>query len=76
MLQRYHAEYMMQGFVTSRQKRDFLEAYAVYEEKGGNGTAEGWKREISELPVRDDLAVVNPYLEILKKDRKGEDEHE
>lgn len=67
MLQRYHAEYMMQGFVTSHQRSDFLEAYDLYKAKGGNGTAEGWHKEVLELPVRDDLPVVNPYLELLKK---------
>lgn len=67
MLQRYHAEYMMQGFVTSHQRSDFLEAYELYKTKGGNGTAEGWYKEVIVLPVRDDLPVVNPYLELLKK---------
>ena len=67
MLQRYHAEYMMQGFVTSHQRSDFLEAYSLYKTKGGNGTAEGWHKEVLTLPVRDDLPVVNPYLELLKK---------
>ena len=68
LLQRYHAEYMMQGFVTSHQRSDFLEAYSVYKAKGGNGTAEGWKNEVEQLSVRDDLPVVNPYLEFLKKE--------
>ncbi len=66
MLQRYHAEYMLQGFLTSHQKAEFLEAYEIYHAKGGNGTAEGWKNELCELPVRDDLPVTNPYLELMK----------
>ncbi len=70
MLQRYHAEYMMQGFVTSHQRSDFLEAYDLYKAKGGNGTAEGWHEEVVTLPVRDDLPVVNPYLELLKREEK------
>lgn len=69
MLQRYHAEYMLQGFVTSHQRTDFLEAYGVYHSKGGNGTAEGWKDEVCSLPVRDDQVVVNPFLAVLKKER-------
>ena len=70
MLQRYHAEYMLQGWVSSAQKRDFLEAYTVYHAKGGNGTAEGWKREVCTLPVRDDLPVANAYLELLRETKK------
>lgn len=70
LLQRYHAEYMLQGFLTSRQKTEFLEAYEIYHAKGGNGTAEGWKNELCELPVRDDLPVTNPYLEMLKRKKE------
>lgn len=70
MLQRYHAEYMLQGFLTSHQKTEFLEAYEIYHAKGGNGTAEGWKNELCELPVRDDLPVTNPYLELMKSKKE------
>ena len=70
MLQRYHAEYMLQGFLTSHQKTEFLEAYEIYHAKGGNGTAEGWKNELCELPVRDDLPVTNPYLEMMKSKKE------
>ncbi len=70
LLQRYHAEYMLQGFVTSHQKTEFLVAYEIYHAKGGNGTAEGWKDELCELPVRDDLPVTNPYLELMKSKKE------
>lgn len=69
MLQRYHAAYMMRGFITSHEKQEFLEAYQVYHAKGGNGTGESWKREVDSLPVRDDVPVVNPYLELMKKEK-------
>ena len=71
MLQRYHAAYMMRGFITSHEKQEFLEAYHVYHDKGGNGTGESWMREVDRLPVRDDVPVINPYLEMLKEN-KGE----
>ena len=70
LLQRYHAEYMLQGFITSHQKTEFLEVYEIYHAKGGNGTAEGWKNELCELPVRDDLPVTNPYLEMMKSKKE------
>lgn len=71
MLQRYHATYMMRGFITSHEKQEFLEAYHVYHDKGGNGTGESWMREVDRLPVRDDVPVINPYMEMLKEN-KGE----
>ena len=67
MLQRYHATYMMRGFITSHEKQEFLEAYYVYHDKGGNGTGESWMREVDGLPVRDYVPVINPYLEMLKE---------
>ncbi|WP_301094520.1 hypothetical protein [Faecalibaculum rodentium] len=71
LLQRYHATYMIRGFITSHEKQEYLEAYEVYRSKGGNGTGESWKREVDTLPVRDDVPVVNPYIELLKNG-KGE----
>lgn len=70
MLQRYHATYMMRGFVTSHEKQEFLEAYHVYHDKGGNGTGESWMREVDRLPVRDDVPVINPYLELMKSKKE------
>ena len=70
MLQRYHAAYMMRGFITSHEKQEFLEAYHVYHDKGGNGTGESWMREVDRLPVRDDVPVINPYLELMKSKKE------
>lgn len=70
MLQRYHAAYMMRGFITSHEKQEFLEAYHVYHDKGGNGTGESWMREVDGLPVRDDVPVINPYLELMKSKKE------
>lgn len=67
MLQRYHDEYMAQKFITSQQKRVFLSSYEIYDRLDGNGVAKGWRKDIENLPVRDDLPVTNPYMEIFKK---------
>lgn len=70
MLQRYHATYVMRGFISSHEKQEFLEAYEVYHAKGGNGTGESWMREVDALPIRDDIPVVNPYIELYQKGGK------
>lgn len=70
MLQRYHAIYVIRGCITSHEKREFLEAYEVYRSKGGNGTGEGWRKEIDSLPVRDDVVMPNPYLNLYKEQMK------
>lgn len=68
MLQRYHAEYTLQGFVTSAQKKDFLETYNAYKNEGSHetDTGKGYKATVEMLPVRDDLPVVNPFIELIK----------
>ena len=67
MLQRYHAKYMIQGHIHSHQKREFLELFNHYSKAGGNGTAKGWTKEVCELPVRDDLPLTNPFMDMLKE---------
>lgn len=50
-----HKALMKQGYVTSNQLRDFQEAYNVYHQEGGNGTATRWLKDIVNLPIRDEL---------------------
>lgn len=69
MLKMYHAEFMAQGYITTDQKTIFLECYQVYEAKGGNGVAVGWKKAIESLPVRDDIPTVSPFLRVLRGDK-------
>lgn len=66
MLGRYHSEYMHQGFITSHQLKDYLEMHDVYTQKKGNGTGVGWKEDIENLPIRDDIPVINPFMELIK----------
>lgn len=73
MLKMYHAEFMAQGYITTDQKTIFLECYQVYEAKGGNGVAVGWKKAIEELPVRDDIPTVSPFLQVLRGDKNERD---
>lgn len=69
MLQRFHAEYMMQGYVNSHQQSEFLEVFHAYEAMGGNGTGKSWAEEIETLPIRDDLPVINPFVELMKREQ-------
>ncbi len=50
-----HTAIMRQGYVTSNQLWDFQEAYNVYHQEGGNGTATRWLRDIMSLPIRDEI---------------------
>lgn len=54
-----HKALMKQGYVTSNQLRDFQEAYNVYHQEGGNGTATRWLRDIMSLPIRDEIPHIS-----------------
>lgn len=67
MLQRRHAEYMMQGYITSLQLDEFNADFEVYSAQGGNGTARKWWEEVNGLKVDDSKHPKNLYLEMLKQ---------
>lgn len=48
-----HKRLMEQGSVTSHQLQDFEEAYNIYHESGGNGTATKYYEDIRKLDVKD-----------------------
>lgn len=73
MLQRFHGEYMVLGYIHSHQLSEYLDIYKAYSALGGNGTGEGWCKEVCDLPVRDDLPIINPYLDLMKKETRKED---
>lgn len=66
MLTRYHAEYMIQGYITSHQLDVFSELYNTYHVLGGNGTVTHLFEEVSNLPVRNDCPSVSPYQKVLQ----------
>lgn len=67
MLQRRHAEYMTQKFVTSLQLDEFNKDFEIYKAQGGNGTAEKWHEEVNNLPIDDSRNPKNIYFEMLKQ---------
>lgn len=67
MLERYHAEYMIQGFITPDQRRSYSDIYEAYVGLHGNGEGTKMKEEIMNLQIRTDLHPVNPFITLLKK---------
>lgn len=53
IMKQYHTDYMIQGFVTSEQLKDYNEVFEVYVSLGGNSVAVRWHEEINDLPVRE-----------------------
>ncbi len=67
MLERYHAEYMIQGFITPDQRRSYSDIYEAYVGLHGNGEGTKMKEEIMNLQIRTDLHPANPFITLLKK---------
>jgi len=67
MLERYHAEYMTQGFITPDQRRSYSDIYEAYVGLHGNGEGTKMKEEIMNLQIRTDMHPVNPFITLLKK---------
>lgn len=55
IMKQYHTEYMIQGYVTSEQLKDYNEVFEVYVNLGGNSVAIRWHEEINDLPVREKI---------------------
>lgn len=70
MLKRYHSEYCVQGYITSDQLADWNEMYDIYRALNGNGLAVAYNKDVTSLPVRNDVGCESPYMTLLRKCRE------
>ena len=70
MLQRLHTEYMYQGYVTYEQRTQFEEIYDAYHNLGGNSYGTRMWEDIKKLEIRNDVASVSPFIQMLKNSKK------
>lgn len=69
MLQRYHAEYKLQGKITYSQYKNWKDIYDTYKILGGNSIADEWNEDIENMEKIDasddislyELALRNKY---------------
>lgn len=62
MLDRWHEEYTMQEYVTSRQRNQFESVFNAYAALGGNGARLTKWEEIQALHVDDTKSSMSPFL--------------
>lgn len=66
-LEEMHALFIVQGYVTSQQLKEFEKKYKVYHEGlDGNGVIEKFHDDVISLPIRDDLPAFNLAIEVTK----------
>ncbi len=63
MLDRWHEEYVLQGYVTTDQRNQYEEVYKAYAANKGNGARKAKWEEIQKLHVDDTKSSMSPFLQ-------------
>lgn len=76
MLDRWHEEYILQGYVTTSQRNQFKSVYEAYAACKGNGARESKWKEIQGLHIDDTKSNMSPFLQFYFEQKyKMEHEH-
>lgn len=65
MIDRWHEEFVLQGYVTTDQRNTFDDVYKAYAANKGNGAREAKWKEVKEMHIDDTKSGMSPYLKIL-----------
>ena len=63
MIDRWHEEFILQGYVTTDQYNTFKGAYDAYAANKGNGAREAKWKEIQKLRIDDTKSSISPFLQ-------------
>ncbi len=63
MIDRWHEEFMLQGYVTTDQRNQFEDVYVAYAANKGNGARKKKWEEIQCLHVDDTKSSMSPFLQ-------------
>lgn len=64
MIDRWHEEFIIQGYVTTDQRNTFDSVYKAYAANRGNGAREAKWHKVQKLPVDDTKSGMSPYLKL------------
>ena len=78
MIDRWHEEFILQGYVTSEQRNTFDDVCKAYMANKGNGARKAKWEEVKKMHVDDTKSGISPYLQLVieqqekcKKEGKG-----
>lgn len=63
MIDRWHEEFVLQGYVTTDQRNTFDSVYKAYAANNGNGAREAKWMEVKQLHVDDTKSGTSPFLQ-------------
>lgn len=64
MIDRWHEEFLLQGYVTSEQRNTFDDVYQAYAANKGNGARKTKWEEVQRLHVDDTQSGMSPFLKL------------
>lgn len=65
MIDRWHEEFLLQGYVTTDQRNTFDDVYKAYAANKGNGARKAKWEEIQKMHIDDTKSGISPYLKLV-----------
>ena len=70
MIDRWHEEFILQGYVTTDQRNTFDDVYKAYAANKGNGARKTKYEEVQRMHIDDTKSGMSPYLKLLIEQRE------
>lgn len=64
MIDRWHEEFILQGYVTTDQRNTFEDVYKAYAANKGNGARKAKWEEVQRLHIDDTKSNMSPFLQM------------
>ena len=65
MIDRWHEEFILQGYVTTDQRNTFDDVYKAYAANKGNGARKAKWEEVQRMHIDDTKSGMSPYLKLI-----------
>ena len=72
MIDRWHEEFLLQGYVTTDQRNTFDDVYKAYAANKGNGAREAKWKEVQSMHIDDTKSGMSPYLKLVIEHQKNQ----
>ena len=70
MIDRWHEEYILQGYITTDQRNTFESVYKAYAANKGNGARKAKWEEVCKLHIDDTKSNMSPFLQFYFEQKK------
>lgn len=74
MIDRWHEEYTLQGYITTDQRNTFESVYKAYAANKGNGARKAKWEEVARLHIDDTKSNMSPFLQFYFEQKKKMEE--